>query len=368
MIHVFIGTKAQCIKMAPILQELQKRGELFNLIDAGQHAGLTGELLRQFGLGDPDVVLRQERSNIETVPQALAWSIRHFLRILFTPRRNLKRIFRNQKGICLIHGDTLTTLLSLLYAKRCGIPVAHVEAGLRSFSLVDPFPEEVIRRIAMYASDLLFAPSDAAFQNLLHMGYGEKAVPVGANTVLDSVRYAAHRMRKEKRPSQPYAVMTIHRMETLFSYSRLKTITETLRSASREREIMFVLHEPTRNQLRRFGLLQELLQIERVTLLPLLSYLEFIGLVAGADYVITDGGSIQEECYYLNKPCMVLRARTERGDGIGENAFLAEFEKDQIEKFLRIFSMLRRKNPEDSFYPSALIVDRILGHAQSENP
>lgn len=363
MIHVFIGTKAQFIKMAPILQELRKRGKSFNLIDAGQHAGLTGELLRQFGIGEPDVVLRRERSNIKTVPQALAWSIRHFLHILFTPRRNRRRIFRNEKGVCLIHGDTLTTLISLLYAKRCGISVAHVEAGLRSFNLLDPFPEEIIRRIAMYASDLLFAPSDSAFQNLLKMGYEKKAVPIGANTVLDSVRYAAHRMRKEKLPSQPYAVMTIHRMETLFSSSRLKTIVETIRSAARERELMFVLHEPTRNQLRRSGLLQEVLQIETVTLLPLLSYLEFIGLVVGADYVITDGGSIQEECYYLNKPCMVLRARTERVEGIGENAFLAGFDKDQIEKFLRIFPTMRRQNLEDSVEPSALIVDHILHHA-----
>jgi len=363
MIHVFIGTKAQFIKMAPILQELQKRSKPFNLIDAGQHAGLTGELLRQFGMGEPDVVLRREHFNIKTVPQALAWSIRNFFYILFTPRRNFRRIFRNQKGVCLIHGDTLTTLLSLLYAKRCGLFVAHVEAGLRSFHLLDPFPEEIIRRVAMAASDLLFAPSASAFQNLIKMGYRKKAVLIGANTVLDSVRYAARRVKKETLPSGPYALMTIHRMETIFSCSRLKTVVEIIRSAARERALMFILHEPTRNQLKRFGLLNEVLRIENVTLLPLLSYLDFIGFVVGADYVITDGGSIQEECYYLNKPCMVLRTRTERGEGIGENAFLAEFDKDHIEKFLRTFPTLRRRNPEDSGQPSALIVDRILQHA-----
>jgi UDP-N-acetylglucosamine 2-epimerase (non-hydrolysing) len=362
MIHVFIGTKAQFIKMAPILQEFLRRGKSFNLIDAGQHRGLTGELLQQFGIGEPDVVLRRERSNIKTVPQALAWSMWHFMRILFTPRRNLRQIFRGQRGVCLIHGDTLTTLISLLYAKRCGLFVAHVEAGLRSFKLLDPFPEEIIRRIAMYASDLLFAPSDYAFQNLLKMGYGKKAVLIGANTGLDSVRYAAHRMGRENPPSRPYAVMTIHRMETIFSHSRLKTVVEIIRSAARERALIFVLHEPTRNQLRRLGLLQEVIEIENVTLLPLLSYLEFIGFIAGADYVITDGGSIQEECYYLNKPCMVLRARTERKEGIGENAFLAEFDEDHIEKFLRILPTLRRRNVEDSVRPSALIADHILHH------
>jgi len=363
MIHVFIGTKAQFIKMAPILQELQKRGKSFNLIDAGQHAALTGDLLRQFGIGEPDVLLRRERSNIKTVPQALAWSMRHLLSILFTPRRNFGRIFGNEKGICLIHGDTLTTLISLLYAKRCGLFVAHVEAGLRSFDLLDPFPEEIIRRIAMHSSDLLFAPSDSAFQNLIKMGYERKGVLIGANTGLDSVRYAASRMREENPCRRPYAVMTLHRVETLFSHTRLKMVVEIIRSAAQERAMVFVLHEPTRNQLSRTGLLDEILRIDNVTLSPLLSYLEFIGLVAGADYVITDGGSIQEECCYLNKPCMVLRARTERNEGIGENALLSEFDMDRIHQFLRTFHTLRRRNAEDSLQPSALIVDRILDYA-----
>ena len=285
-----------------------------------------------------------------------------FFNILFTPRRNLRKVFKNGKGVCLIHGDTLTTLISLLYAKRCGISVAHVEAGLRSFNLLDPFPEEIIRRIAMRLSDLLFAPSDTAFQNLIKMGYGKKAVPVGANTGLDSVRYAASRMKKEKLPFQPYAVMTIHRVETVFSSLRLKTVVEIIRRAARDRAIVFVLHEPTRNQLRRLGLLREVLETQNVTLLPMLSYLEFVGLMAGADYVITDGGSVQEECYYLNKPCMVLRSRTERKEGIGENAFLAGFDKIRIEKFLRTFPTLSRRNWEDSVRPSAFIVNHILRH------
>jgi UDP-N-acetylglucosamine 2-epimerase (non-hydrolysing) len=363
MIHVFIGTKAQFVKMAPIVQELASRGVPYNLIDAGQHAALTDELARQFEIREPDVKLWHRHSNITSFGEAVLWTGRHLGRILLNRRGNFRSIFKNEGGVCLIHGDTLTTLISLLYAKRCGLFVAHVEAGLRSFNLLDPFPEEIIRRIAMYSSDLLFAPSNSAFQNLLKMGYGRKAVLIGANTGLDSVRYAAQRMGKDKPPSRPYAVMTIHRVETIFSYSRLKTIVEIIRSAARERALMFVLHEPTRNQLRRVGLLQEVLQIENVTLLPLLSYLDFIGFIAGADYVITDGGSIQEECYYLNKPCMVLRARTERKEGIGENAFLAEFDKDQIEKFLRIFATLTRRNMENSVQPSALIVDRILHHA-----
>jgi UDP-N-acetylglucosamine 2-epimerase (non-hydrolysing) len=360
MIHVFIGTKAQFIKMAPILRELQRRGKSFNLIDAGQHAGLTGELLRQFGIGAPDVVLRRERSNIRTVPQALAWSIRHFFHILFTRQRNLRRIFRNEKGICLIHGDTLTTLLSLLYAKRCGISVAHVEAGLRSFRLLDPFPEEVIRRIAMSLSDHLFAPSDWAFENLKKMGYGLKAINIGANTGEDAVRYAFGQPGEGNRPEKPYALAAIHRFETIYSRSRLSMVVEFLEGIAQERKVIFVLHDPTRQQLHRFGLFPRISDHQRITLSPLVPYLEFVRLLAYADFVMTDGGSIQEECYYLNKPCMVLRSTTERVEGLGENAMLADFDLGQMNRFVQDFSSLKRKNRCAGIAPSALIVDHVL--------
>ena len=360
MIHVFIGTKAQFIKMAPILQEILKRGKSFNLIDSGQHAGLTGELLRQFGIGEPDVVLRLERSNIKTVPQALAWSIRHFFYILFTPRRNLRRIFRNEKGVCLIHGDTLTTLISLLYAKRCGISVAHVEAGLRSFRLLDPFPEEIIRRIATSWSDLLFAPSDWAFENLKKMGYGTKAINIGANTGEDAIRYALGQPGEGSRPERPYVLAAIHRFETIYSHSRLSMVVEFLERIARERKVIFVLHDPTRQQLHRFGLLPRISEHKGITLSPLLPYLEFVRLLAHADFVMTDGGSIQEECHYLNKPCMVLRSRTERIEGLGENALLTDFDLSQMDRFLQVFSSLKRKNLLADIMPSALIVDHVL--------
>jgi UDP-N-acetylglucosamine 2-epimerase (non-hydrolysing) len=360
MVHVFIGTKAQFIKMAPILQEFLKRGKSFNLIDAGQHAGLTGELLQQFGIGEPNVVLRRERSNIESVPQALTWSIRHFLRILFTPRRNLKQIFRGQKGVCLIHGDTLTTLISLLHAKRCGISVAHIEAGLRSFRLLEPFPEEIIRRIAMSLSDLLFAPSDSAFENLKKMGYGTKAINIGANTGMDAVRYALRQSGETSRPEKPYAVAAIHRFETIYSRARLAIVVEFLEKVAREREVVFVLHDPTRQQLHRFGLFSRILKHKRMSLSPLLTYLDFVRLLAHADFVVTDGGSIQEECYYLNKACMIMRARTERVEGLGENALLTGFDLSQMNRFLQVFSSLKRKELHDGLLPSALIVDHVL--------
>ena len=205
MIHVFVGTKAQLIKMAPIMQELDRQAVAYNFINAGQHAALLEELVQQFHLREPDVLLRKERSNINTPFEAASWMIRNLGQLAFRRAWTCQKVFGGQEGICLIHGDTLTTLLSLLYAKRCRQKVAHVEAGLRSYHLLDPFPEELIRLFAMRHSDLLFAPSEWAFENLCRMGYSAKAVYAGGNTGLDAVRYALQCAGGRNRPEEPYA-------------------------------------------------------------------------------------------------------------------------------------------------------------------
>jgi UDP-N-acetylglucosamine 2-epimerase (non-hydrolysing) len=360
MIHVFVGTKAQFIKMAPIMQELDRRGIDYRLIDAGQHAGLTGDLIQQFGLRAPDVFLRAHRTNIDTVLGAVGWTVRNLGRIAFGRRQIRQQVFGGKDGICLIHGDTLTTLLSLLYAKRCGLQVAHVEAGLRTWHLFDPFPEEIIRLIAMRYSDLLFAPSRWAFENLRKMGYAGKSLDAGGNTIVDVIRYAAERIRGDDRPSEPYAVVTIHRVETIYSRSRLTMIVALLERIAEDRRVVFVLHEPTRKQLSRFHLTARIEQNPSIDLWSLQPYLAFVNLVAGADFVVTDGGSIQEETYYLNVPCLIMRSKTEHTEGLGENAHLAEFDPDQIADFLRVFRTLRRQRIVDDSSPSRVIVDHLL--------
>ena len=359
MIHIFIGTKAQFIKMAPIMQALNNRGIRYNFIDAGQHAGLTGVLMQQFGLRRPDVFLRQERTNINSLMQALSWSIKNTVKLALKGEIVFREVFRGKKGICLIHGDTLTTLISLFFAKRCKIPVAHVEAGLRSYRLFNPFPEEIIRLLAMRFSDLLFAPSGWAYDNLLKMGYGSKSVNIGANTGQDAVSYAINQERFGQRPTQAYVVVTIHRVETIYSRSRLMIVVKLLEHIADEFRVLFVLHEPTYNQLMRFGLNTRIKRIKGIEISQLLPYMEFINLLNGAQYVITDGGSIQEECYYLNKPCMLMRTKTERLEGLNENTFLVGFDQKRIKQFFKILPTLKRKNLNENLKPSTAIADYI---------
>ncbi|HRT61720.1 MAG TPA: UDP-N-acetylglucosamine 2-epimerase [Syntrophales bacterium] len=363
MIHIMIGTKAQFIKMAPIMQELDRRAVRFNFIDSGQHAGITGDLLGPFGLRGPDVRLRDERTSITRLSEAIRWTAEGIGRSALRPGDIRRNVFRDEDGVCLIHGDTLTTLLSLLFAKRCGIKVAHVEAGLRSFNLLDPFPEEVIRLITMRHSDILFAPSEWAFENLKKMGYGKKTVHAGGNTIIDTLRFAGSRDGGE-RPAGPYVVVTIHRVETLYSRSRLAAIVALIERIGRDRKVLFVLHEPTQKKLSGLGLYEELENLPTVVLMPLQPYLTFVNLLAGADFIVTDGGSIQEESYYLNVPCLVMRTRTERPEGMGENACLAGFDGDRIDRFLNSFSAFRRRgSPFEGLSPSKTIVDHLMPYA-----
>lgn len=369
MIHIFIGTKAQFIKTAPIMMEMTRRGLPYHLIETGQHAALTADLVGEFGLRGADTLLRAEASNIATLGQAALWTSDTLLRLLSSPDRLAEQIFRGQrKGVCLIHGDTLTTLFSLLYAKRCAIPVAHVEAGLRSYHYFDPFPEELIRLAVMRYSDILFAPSDWAMGNLGRMGYGGKSINVGGNTVVDTIRFARARYSGLERPGEPYVVVTIHRVETLYSSARLNMIITFLEEIARQRRVLFVLHEPTRKQLERFDLLGRMQRNNQVEMMPLQPYLKFLDLLAGADFAVTDGGSIQEECYSLNIPCLIMRAKTERMEGLGENAMLAGFSRGRFDEFLKVFPNLKRRGTNlEGISPSSLIADHLQQYLESHD-
>ena len=170
---------------------------------------------------------------------------------LLSPQEVIKeKVFHGEgNGICLIHGDTLSTLFSLLYARRCGIPVAHVEAGLRSFRLFDPFPEELIRLVVMRYSDILFAPSDWAMGNLSRMGYRNKSINIRGNTIVDTIRFARARFSGKDRPGESYVVVTIHRVETLYSSARMNMVVTFVEEIARQRRVLFILHEPTRKRL-----------------------------------------------------------------------------------------------------------------------
>ena len=362
MIYCFIGTKAQLIKMAPVMRELRRRHLPLRYIDSGQHAAITRELRRVFELPEPDVCLRDGARDITSTREAIGW----YLRLLWkscADRAWLRREVFPEEGICLVHGDTLSTLLGLQMARSAGLKVAHVEAGLRSFHWFDPFPEELIRIFCMKRADLLFAPSAEAEANLQAMRLPGQVVRVEGNTVADALRWIESTTGSIT-PTDPFALATCHRLETIASRRRLRQVVELLNRVAATRSLVFVVHGPTRHYLRQFGLEAQL--SSAIIVKDLLDYSEFIALLGAAQFVLSDGGSIQEECAYLDKPCLILRNNTERNDGLNRNAVLWRFDDQVANDFLCKVAQSDPSKKQQLPQPSAQIVEYLASWASED--
>lgn len=354
-LQVFSGTKAQYIKMAPLLRLMDQRGIDYRLIDSGQHAGLAPELRTELGLRDPDTRLGGDR-DVATLLHGVGWTLR-LLGAWFRPAWVRREVFGGREGICVVHGDTMSTLLSTLLARRAGLRVAHLEAGLRSRHLLSPFPEELVRVLVMRRSDLLFAPDDVAVANLQGMRLEGEIVPTGANTVVDALRDALG--GDLPAPGSGPVVLSLHRLENLHRTARLRGFVDLAVRIADHWPVRFVLHPPTRLLLERHDLLERLTSagVEVTGLAP---HREFSRMVAAAPFVVTDGGSIQEESAALGVPCLLWRASTERPDGIGSTAVLAAYDGTRVERFLADPDQHRRDEIRLAARPTQRILEVLL--------
>ena len=356
MIYFFIGTKAQFIKMAPVMVELNNRQIPYKYVDSGQHAELTRVLRNTFGIRAPDVYLRQG-SDITSIFAAVKWALKLIFMALFAKNKIKREIFP-EDGICLIHGDTLSTLLGLKMAKAAGLKVGHVEAGLRSFNIFHPFPEELIRIYCMKRCDILFVPSRIAYDNLQRMKVKGKIVQVDGNTVVDSLRLMQNVPATIDIPVEPFALAACHRLETITRRKKLEKVVQLLNEVAKTIKVIFVTHKPTRKYLERFNLLGIL--SGNIELLDMQDYMNFTALMKSAKIVIADGGSIQEECAYLNKPCLIIRHKTERPDGIGKNAMLWNFDGKNADLFMKRYNEYDGGRQVLHLNPSKKIVDVLI--------
>lgn len=359
MIDVFIGTKAQYIKTAPLLRMLSEQREHYHLIDSGQHADFTRGLRASLGVKEPDVCLA-DNGDIASVGAAIVWMIKQLFTALFQPTYLREAVFSPGAGYCVIHGDTPSTLIALIMARRAGKRVAHLESGLSSFRWYRPFPEEMIRQLCARYCDLLFAPSDWAAANLEAMGVPGEIINIGQNTNVEALYYALGNARTAPR-NKPYALVTIHRVETILSRRRLTFTVELVRALTERLPVTFVLHPPTVRKLKDFKLMKTLEETGNLELLSLMDHGNFLSLLRDAEFVITDGGSIQEEAYYLDTPCLVLRSETERQEGLGENVQMGQFDRAVIENFIAQYTDFRRGERTANQRPSRRVLDKLLG-------
>jgi UDP-N-acetylglucosamine 2-epimerase (non-hydrolysing) len=305
---VAFGTRPEASKMAPVIHALAAHPSLRPVVlVTGQQRTQLDRMMAIFGLrADADLDVMTER---QTLPQLLA-------RIVPAAAERLRSL---RPAYVLVHGDTLTTFAVALAAFYEGIPVGHVEAGLRSHDLSQPFPEEANRRLTDVLTDLDLAPTPLARRQLLAEGKPESRIVVTGNTAVDAVRWAAGRaaLPDHLPAGRPLVAVTLHRRENLPRMAALAEALGTVADAHPDHVFVLPMH---RNPAVREALVPALGGRANVMLEDDWDYLAMLALLRDARLIVTDSGGLQEEGPALGTPVTVVRNVTERPEGVDAGA------------------------------------------------
>jgi UDP-N-acetylglucosamine 2-epimerase (non-hydrolysing) len=331
MIYIVIGTRAQLIKMAPVIRLCETKGYPFTLLHTGQHFESLDEICKDFEIKTSWHSLYKGKE-VSTIWQAILWCL-SMGRLLISNKFYSQFVDKKNKNLILVHGDTLSTLLGAMIGKRFKIPVAHVESGLRSFNLFHPFPEEIIRLLTFRLSNIAFCPSEWAKNNLQNYPHLD-TINTNGNTIIDSLNYISQKETEYSIPSEPYGVISIHRFENIFFRKRFKNILDQIINLAKQYKLVFVLHPATRKRLDTTGYLKILDNNPNIELRPRTNYNNFITLLSSSKFVISDGGSNQEELSIFGIPTYLMRKSTERQDGLERNIVLGEYSSEILDNFI----------------------------------
>jgi UDP-N-acetylglucosamine 2-epimerase (non-hydrolysing) len=306
--EIVIGTRPEAIKLAPVIKALRAEPDfVVHVVTSGQHGEICRTALAAFGLTADSAL------DAEPIGGALADSAGELVRAFG------RRLAKSRPGMLLVQGDTTTAMAAALAGFYAKVPVAHVEAGLRSGDLANPFPEEANRTIIDAVSTIPLPPTPQAQANLVAVGFDAKRCPVTGNTVVDALQWlcAAHApildgdgVRETDLNDRRLLVVTTHRRESWGG--DLEAICSAIRViAERHADVLVAL--PVHPNPNVSGPVTRLLgNHPRVKLLPPLSYLPFLSHLRRAYLILTDSGGVQEEAPSLGVPVLVLRKTTER--------------------------------------------------------
>ena len=319
-----VGARPNFMKIAPIVEEMSKTADLKGiLVHTGQHydEGMSDVFFRELGIPVPDVHLGVgSGTHAEQTARVMV---------------EFEKVCINEKpDLVVVVGDVNSTMACSIVAAKLLIPVAHVEAGLRSFDRT--MPEEINRLVTDALSDLLFTTSRDADENLKREGVDPAKIHFVGNVMIDTLlkqRQKAAALDVEK-PKQ-YALVTLHRPSNVDDPKVLGPILEALQQISRTMPVLFPIHPRTRKRVIDFGL-----SMDGIRTLDPLGYLEFLNLESTASVVLTDSGGLQEETTILRVPCLTLRYNTERPVTIehGTNIMVGPDKARILEAFRRIMN------------------------------
>lgn len=359
---VIFGTRPEAIKMCPLVIELKSRSQLETIVCVtGQHKQMLNQVLDVFGVvPDYDLAIMKENQTLFDVTNSILENVREIL-------------LGEKPDLVLVHGDTTTAFTSALASFYLQIPVGHVEAGLRTYDIYSPFPEEFNRQAISIISKFHFTPTVSSLNNLLKEGCDSKSIYVTGNTAIDALKYTLtksyHHEIFDWLGNDRLILITAHRRENLGQplVNMFKAIKRVIDEHAELKAVYPIHLNPNVRRVANeiFG------NSSRIKIIEPLDVLGFHQFMARSYLILTDSGGIQEEAPSLGKPVLVMRDTTERPEGIEAGTlklvgtseeYIYQTFKELITNQEQYNKMAYSSNPYGDGYASQRIVDIIINN------
>lgn len=359
-VMLVFGTRPEAIKMCPLVNELKSRKELETIVCVtGQHRQMLDQVLEAFNVKpDYDLSIMKDRQTLFDVTTNILNSIKEVLE-------------KEQPNVVLVHGDTSTTFVTALACFYLQIPVGHVEAGLRTYNIYSPYPEEFNRQAVGIVSQFNFAPTELSRENLVREGKDESKIYITGNTAIDALKTTVK--SDYTHPELQWAegsrliMITAHRRENLGE--PMKNMFRAIRRVMDENPDVKAIYPIHMNPVVRETANSILGDDERIHIIEPLEVLDFHNFLNKSYLILTDSGGIQEEAPSLGKPVLVMRDTTERPEGIkaGTLKLVGTEEETIYNEFTRLLTdveeynkMSQASNPYGDGFACRRIADILI--------
>ncbi len=356
-VMLVFGTRPEAIKMCPLVLELKKRENINTVVCVtGQHRQMLDSVLDTFGVvPDYDLSIMQQRQTLFDITTKIL--------------TNIKEVLEEVKpDVVLVHGDTSTTFVTALACFYLQIPVGHVEAGLRTYNIYSPFPEEFNRQAVGIVSKYNFSPTQMSADNLLKEGKDKDSIYITGNTAIDALKTTVRddytHPELEWAEGSRLIVLTAHRRENLGE--PMRNMFKAIKRIIDEHDDIKVIYPIHMNPVVRQTAHEVFGENDRVHIIEPLDVLDFHNFLAKSYLILTDSGGVQEEAPSLGKPVLVMRDTTERPEGIAagtlklvgtDEEFIYETFKTLLENEEEYKKMSHASNPYGDGQASKRIAD-----------
>ncbi|MFA5306603.1 MAG: UDP-N-acetylglucosamine 2-epimerase (non-hydrolyzing) [Candidatus Babeliales bacterium] len=362
-IILVVGTRPDALKLVPVYKKLQQSSIPCILYATHQHRSLLDDVLKLFDMA-PDAsaqIMHEGQTLAHIASTALSASFDFFT--------------AHKPSMVVVQGDTSSSFAAALAAFYLNIPIAHIEAGLRTGNLQAPFPEEANRRFITTIGSLHFTPTPLNTLNLLHEGVDEKAIFCVGNTIVDTLLAIKQKIDTDLLKTNPHVqqfiarcrtenkkivLLTMHRRES-FSHGAARVLEAIIQSAQEHQELEFIFPTHPNPHIQKVIAHSGIRTIPQIWCCPPLAYHDLVSVLSSAAFVITDSGGIQEEASALGKRVLVLRETTERIEALWENkAMLVSTHKEAITHGINMLCQENGATATSFIYGDGKASDRIV--------